>query len=267
MNTSSGSTSDRAENLARRAADHPWLERAARLGYAASGLIHLLIAWIALQVAFGGGGGSADQSGALAALASNGLGKALLWLVLVGFVGLGVWQISEAAVGEQEATDRGKAASKAVLYLALAWSTLSFLRGAGQSSSNQSQGFTAKLLDAPFGRVVVVLVGLVVIGVAGYHVWKGWTEKFLEDLQGSPGTWPRRAGRVGYIAKGVALAVVGGLFVLAGVHGSSQKATGLDGALKTLRDAAFGTWLLAAVALGLAAYGLYSFSRAKYAKV
>jgi len=103
--------------------------------------------------------------------------------------------------------------------------------------------------------------------VGAYHVWKGATEGFLRDLEKDPGTWPVRAGVVGYIAKGVALAVVGGLFGLAALHSNPKEAKGLDGALRALKDQPFGPGLLTAVALGIAAYGIYSFSRARHARV
>ena len=261
------------KQAASRASDHPALEAAARVGYATSGLLHLLIGWITLQVAFGGNGGkNADQSGALASLAGNGAGKAALWVGVVGFLGLAVWQLADAVVGhpggDKDAWGgRAKAAGKAVVYLALAWSAFQFARGRTSDSRSQSVDFTAKLLDKPGGRALVVAIGLAIIAVGVYHVHKGWTKKFLQDLQDHPGTWATRAGRIGYIAKGVALVIVGFLFAAAGVHEQAKEATGLDGALKSLRDEPFGPALLVVMAVGFAAFGLYSFSRAKHARV
>lgn len=255
------------ERAASRARDNPALEGAARVGFVVSGLLHLLIAWIALQVAFGGSGGKqADQSGALATLAGNGLGRALLWLAVAGFLGLALWQLTEAVVGPG-AADRLKAGGKLVVYLALAWSAFSFARGSSKNSRSQSVDFTATLLGKPGGRLLVILVGLGVLVVGAYHVYKGWTKKFLEDLSDHPGTWATWAGRVGYIAKGVALAIVGVLFVSAGVHKRAKEAAGLDGALKSLLDKPLGPVLLVAMAVGFAAYGLYSFARARHARV
>jgi hypothetical protein len=260
------------KQAASRAADHPALEAAARVGYATSGLLHLLIGWITLQVAFGGGGKNADQSGALASLAGNGAGKAALWVGVVGFAGLAIWQLTDAVIAhpgdDKDAWGgRAKAFGKAVVYLALAWSAFNFARGRSSNSRSQSVDFTAKLLDKPGGRALVVVIGLAIIGVGIYHVYKGWTKKFLEDLKDHPGTWATRAGRVGYIAKGVALVIVGFLFAAAGFHKEAKEASGLDGALKSLRDEPFGTVLLVVMAAGFAAYGLYSFARAKHAKV
>lgn len=261
------------KQAASRASDHPVLEGAARVGYAVSGLLHLLIGWITLQVAFGQGGKSADQTGALGSLAQNGLGKLLLWLAVVGFLGLAVWQVTDAVIGhpgdDKDAWGgRAKAAGKAAVYLALAWSAFNFARGRSSSSGNsQSQDFTASLLDKPGGRILVVVVGLGIIAVGAYHVHKGWTKKFLQDLEDNPGPWATRAGRFGYIAKGVALAIVGFLFCAAGVKEQAKEATGLDGALKSLRDEPFGPALLVVMALGFASFGLYSFARSRHAKV
>jgi hypothetical protein len=122
-------------------------------------------------------------------------------------------------------------------------------------------------MSKPAGGVLVIIVGLVVIGVGIYHVYKGWSRQFLRDLRSHPGGAVIAAGRFGYIAKGVALAVVGVLFVPAGVHNDPKQAGGLDKGLRTLLDAPFGKVLLVVVALGLAAYGIYSFGRARYADV
>jgi len=250
----------------------PVLQVGARIGYAVSGVLHLLIGWIALQVATSASGKSADQSGALQTLAGNSLGRLTLWLAVVGFLALGLWQLASALAaqpvpGSSALAVRVKGFAKAVLYLALAWTSLSTAKGNPSSSKAQSADFTASLLQHTGGRLLVAVIGLVVVGVGGYHVVKGWTKKFLQDLSGNPGIFATRAGVVGYIAKGIALAVVGILFVAAALQNSASKATGLDGALRSLRQQPFGPWLLTAVALGIAAYGLYSFARARHARV
>lgn len=247
------------------AGDNPIVEWGARVGYAANGLIHLVIGWLAVQVAFGEQG-KADQTGALGTLASQPFGAVLLWICMVGFVLLSIWQLTEVAT-RTETLDRGKAAAKAVLYAALAYTTFKFASGGRSSSSKQTKDFTATLMEQSFGQILVGLIGLVVIGVGGYHIYKGWKEKFLEDLQEHPGKWAVIAGKVGYIAKGVALIVVGFLFLTAAVKHKPGQSTGLDGALKELRDAPGGQFLLLAVGLGIALYGVYSFARARYADV
>jgi hypothetical protein len=242
------------------------------VGYAVSGVLHLLIGWIALQVAWSASAKSADQSGALQTVAGNIPGRLTLWVAVLAFLALALWQFAGALAlrtgGESSKwADKVKGLAKAVVSLVLAWTSLSFAKGQPSSSKAQSADFTATMLQHTGGRLLVAVIGMVVIGVGGYHMVKGWTKKFLQDLSGNPGILATRAGVVGYIAKGIALAVVGALFVIAAVQNSSSKATGLDGALRSLRQQPFGPWLLTAVALGIASFGLYCFARARHARV
>ncbi|WP_203567930.1 DUF1206 domain-containing protein [Aestuariimicrobium ganziense] len=255
-----------AEQTVSKAGDHPVVEWGARLGYAANGIVHLLLGWLAIQLALGSSSESADQSGAFGMLADNTLGKVLLIVAVVGFALLAIWQLTEAIRGP-ELTDRLKAGGKFIAYLAVGWSALGFVRASGSSSGDQTKDFTQKLMEAPGGVVLVVVVGLGVLGIGGYHIYKGWKRKFREDLRENPGEGIEKLAMFGYIAKGVALMVVGGLFIAAALDHDPEKARGLDGALKALLSAPGGQILLIVVGLGLAAYGLYAFARAKYAKV
>ena len=254
-------------------AQRSW-ELAARAGYAVSGVLHVLIGVLALRVALGSGGEQADQSGALSTVAGTPFGAVALWFAVVAFVALGAWQAATAihgGTGPGDASDRAKAAGRAVVYLALALATLSFARGGGSSASAQTADMTATLMGAPGGRVLVGAVGIAIIAVGLYHVYKGWKKRFLEDLRrlpsGTAGPVVRRLGMLGYVAKGVALAIVGGLFVTAAATADPSKSTGLDGALHTLRDQPAGVAMLVVVALGFVAYGTYSFVRARYGRI
>ncbi len=250
-------------------AERSW-ELGARAGYAVSGVLHVLIGLLALQVALGSGA-QADQSGAMSTIASTPFGGVVLWFAVLAFVALGAWQLATAVRGGGEASDRAKAAGKSVVYLALAFTAFTFARGGGSSSSSQTTDVTATLMSAPAGRFLVGAVGLAVVAVGVYHVYKGWTKKFLENLHrlpsGKAGPVVRRLGVLGYVAKGIALGVVGVLFLTAAVQANPSKASGLDGALHTLRDQPAGAVLLVIVALGFVAYGIYSFVRARYGRI
>lgn len=244
-----------------RAGDHPLLERGARLGYAAGGVLHLLLAWVTVRLAFGSGGQEADQQGALAQLGSEGAGRVLLVVLLAGFVLLALWQAVDA-IAHGDAADRAKAAGKAVVYAVLAATTVQVLAGAGSGGTP-----TAGLLGSVPGRVLVGLVGAGIVGVGGYHVVKGWRRTFLDDLRRHPGTAVERAGQAGYVGKGVALVVVGVLVIVAAIQADPERAQGMDVALHTLAGLPFGAALLCLIALGFACYGVYAFARARYAKV
>jgi hypothetical protein len=246
------------------------VEWGARLGYAILGVIHLLIGYIAIKVAWGVGGGSkeADSSGALQTLASSSTGPVLLWVGVVGFVLLAFWSVTEGIVRRHDTGDLVKLVSKGVMYGFFAWTTFKIVAlGQSSDSEQQTEGFAASLMGNTAGRLLVGVIGLVVLGVAGYHIYKGYEKKFLEDLEEHPGHWAVVAGRIGYIAKGAALLVVGFFFVYAAWTADPDKTQGLDGALKTFKEAPGGPVLLTIVALGIAAYGVYSFARARYARL
>jgi hypothetical protein len=66
------------------------------------------------------------------------------------------------------------------------------------------------------------------------------------------------------MAKGVAFAIVGGLFCYAAYTHQPKKSGGLDVALHKVLQQPFGQFLLLAIALGIACYGLFCFARARH---
>lgn len=262
------------QGMAERASRSRSFEWVARVGYVGSGVVHLLIAWIAGRVALGSSG-EADQTGALEQLGSTSGGNILLWVCAAGFAALALWQLVEAVLPHrgskrEQLGDRVKAVGKALVYGGLAVTAFRVVTGSGSGGEASSEA-TSTLMAAPAGRILVGLVGLVVLGVGVYHVYKGAKRKFREDLSGTGNREISSAvtvlGVVGYVAKGVALAVMGGLFLTAAVQADPNQPTGLDAALKALRDQPLGVVLLLVVAAGLAAYGLYSFARARYSRM
>ncbi|MFW2512191.1 DUF1206 domain-containing protein [Demequina sp. SO4-13] len=246
-------------------------EKAARAGYAVSGLVHLVLGVIIVQIPLSGEDQEADQSSALSSISESTFGGIALWGVTVAFVALAAWQAADAFRGSDK-SDRLKSAGKAVLYAALAFTAGSIAMGsAGSSGDSQAQGVVQALLEAPGGRFLVGALGLAILAGAGYHVYKGWTQKFREDLRPQSGSEVSTAvtatGTVGYVAKGVALAVVGVLFLLAAINSDAEEAQGLDGAIDSLLGVPGGQWIVALVGIGFAAYGLYSFARARYARM
>ncbi|MEE2032757.1 DUF1206 domain-containing protein [Rhodococcus chondri] len=266
-----------AASTAERAAQHPVLERFARAGYVGSGLVHLLIGYIAVRIAFGGEDGSADQSGAMAELAEQPGGRFVLWACVVVFVMMGIWRIAEATFGsasrpdavdpKDRAFDRIKALSLAVVYFAFALMAFGFARGNGSSSSEQNTSLTASLMESTLGKIALIVGALIIIGVGAYHVHKGATCNFVDDLKGSTGQAVRSLGLVGYVAKGLSIGVIGVLVILAVFQSQPDKAAGLDGAIKTLGAQPYGAVLLVVAGVGIAVYGLYSFVMARYAKM
>jgi uncharacterized protein DUF1206 len=267
MNTSTR-TAEQAHNS-------DWMDHAIRAGLVAYGVVHLLVGWLALQLAFGEKEDSASNSGALHYLAQQPMGGVLVWLIAVGMFLLVLWRLLEFAFGFRDESDdakrwRKRATSlfKAVIYGAIGWSAVQVATHSGGGGGG-TDSTTAKLMDLPGGQLIVGLVGLAIIGYGGSLVYRGWTEKFREHLDaqgqsGQDGSVYVLMGKVGYIAKGVAIAIVGGLFCYAAITHDPKKSGGLDQALQTVLEQPFGQVLLTAIALGIAAYGVFCFARAKH---
>lgn len=250
------------------------LEVLARAGFAASGLVHLLLGYLAIRVALHQGGKS-DQSGALAQVAKLPGGTIILWLTVIGLFALGLWLVIQAVLGIGSSSKKRwvrslVSASKAAAYVALGLTAAQTALGSATSSTSTSTNASASILTLPGGRILLVVVGLIAIGVGAYFVVKGSRRKFLDDIalpSGSTGRAITGLGILGYVAKGIAVFVVGILFIVAAATLDPQKASGLDGALKALAALPFGQVILIAVGVGLICYGAYSFARARFARL
>jgi hypothetical protein len=262
------------EQLGREAEQSDWLDHAVRAGLVAYGVVHLLIGWLAVQLALCDHSDSASAKGAMAELAQQPFGQALAWAVAIGLFLLVGWRVLEAAFGhrDEEGADRVRkrvgSAIKAVIYGAVAVIATRVAVGGGGSGGGE-ETMTAKLMDLPAGQWIVVAAGLAIIGYAANLGWRGWTEKFAEHLDaegklGTSGAAYLLLGKAGHIAKGVALALVGGLFIYAGVTHEPDKSGGLDEALRKVLQQPFGQVLLIAIGAGIACYGLFCFARARH---
>jgi hypothetical protein len=268
----------KAVDKVEQAGDSASLEVLARVGLIAFGLVHLLVGWLALLIAWGAAAGSADSSGALTTLADQPFGKIMLWLVAVGLIALALWQASEAIWsyrphdGARRVRMQVTGGAKAVIYAALGVSAASVALGSGSSSSQSQEQTTTGVLGWPGGQSIVVAAGLIIVGVGVASVIKGVRRSFDEEIDtASMPSAVRKGvgslGQVGYIAKGLALGVVGGLLSYAALTFDRQQGQGLDGALQKILAEPFGRFLLTAVAIGFAAFGLFAMLQARYRRM
>jgi hypothetical protein len=267
-----------ARTTAGKARNSRILEVSARAGFVGYGVLHLAVAWLAVQIAFGHATEEGSQSGAFRLLSHQPLGRPLLVVVVVGLLAMAAWQLLEAAVGNRAETggrrtaERVLSAARAVVYAALAWTALRVLTGTPTSSAGQQEHATAGVLAHPAGRVLVFIAALVVVGVGIGLFAYGVGRMFERKLQTGRMSYGIRKlvvglGQVGYIAKGIAFGIVGLLVAGAAVQRNAAKSNGLDGALHTLAGKPYGQVLLVAIAAGFAAFGLYCFFQSRYRKV
>ena len=266
-----------AKQAARSAHSSSTFRAVARVGYAVLGLLHIIIGSIAITIATGAGGGSADQSGAMSQIRETPFGLVVLWIIVIGLAALALFEIAQAFFAADSDGDdkkkwgrRVKHVGTAAAYIAVAVTALTYALGGSSSSSGSTQSLSAQLLATPGGVFVLVLIGLIVLGIGGAFVYKGATKKFEEKLH-LPSSKVRKAivafGIAGYIAKGIAVGVAGMLFIVAAFTQDPEAAGGLDGALQSLAQLPFGQIILWIVGAGLILYGLFCFARARYARM
>ncbi|SCL24611.1 protein of unknown function [Micromonospora rhizosphaerae] len=267
-----------AEAAASRTAHSRWLELLARVGFIGYGVVHLLFAWLALQIAFGKSGEEGNQNGALRTLGAQPFGKFLLITIAVGLFAMAIWQALEALFGHRTLRDKDRlferiaSVVRTVVFLWLAWTAVKVFQDASSNAANRQEALTEKLMASAGGRWLVGLAGLVIAAVGIGMVIYGLKKKFFRNLKTvemSPKAHKlaRRLGMAGYAARGVVIAVTGLLIVVAAVRYDPEKARGLDAALRTLRDQSYGPVLLTLMALGIAAFGVYCFLQSRYRKV
>ncbi|GAA5153282.1 DUF1206 domain-containing protein [Nocardioides marinquilinus] len=277
-----GQAARRGKAAADRAQSSDWTDRAAAAGFVAFGVVHLIIGWLALSLALGDREGSASSTGAFAQLAEQPFGKVLVWLLAVGMVLLAGWQALEAAVGHRGDDDDGDgpvsertrhrllSAGKAVVYLVIAISAVRVATGSSSGGSGGgSDSTTAKIMDMPGGQVLVGLIGLGIVAVGIGLLVIAYKESYLEKMDGAArsgrsGTVIRWLGRLGHVAKGVSLGIVGGLFLYAAFTHEADKSGGLDQALRTVLEQPYGPVLLGVIAVGYVGYGVFCLARARH---
>ena len=268
------------ERSARAALASPWVERLARLGLAARGVVYALIGLLAVQTAFGARSASriTDTRGVLQLVAQQ--SRALLWLLAVGLFGYALWRVVE---GIRDPEHRGRDAKglavragrvvSGLLHGGLAYAAVRIALGAGADRSpGGAQGWTADLMSKPFGRGLVAIAGLCVIGSGCAQIWKGWNEKFRRRLklqEMSPGEQRLaiQSGKLGMMARGVVFLLSGWCLLQAALRFDPGQARGLGGALEALARQPHGPWLLGLVALGLVAFGAHSLLLARYRRI
>jgi hypothetical protein len=254
-----------------------WVERAGRFGLGARGVVYCVLALLALALATGDRPEQTDHRGALQELAERGIGKALLVVLIAGFLAYAGWRLARAVRGEggdepnpaQRALDVGKAA----LYLGLAYSAVELLGGRESSGSEDEaqRAFTARLMtDHSWGRWAVGLVGGAVAAYGAWQVWRGLSQRFRDHLDETFGPTHEatvQLGVAGHAARGAVIVLIGWLVIRAAADFEPSQPVGVDAALREVLHAPYGRALAIGVALGLGAFGLYSFGEARYRQI
>lgn len=232
-----------------------------RVGFAARGLLYIVIAFLVI-----GAGRAEDPSGALQYLSQGG-GRLLLIVMAAGLIAYGMWRLADAAFnierheqGKKGAIERVGAAVSGLVHLLLAWQAIRLIRGVASAGDAQQQG-AQTALAWPGGPALLLAAGAVIAGVGVYQLVKAARATFLQHLEPRVASqpWALWTGRAGYAARGLVFLISGWFLVRAGLDENAQEAGGMADALAWLSSP-----LDFIVAIGLAGFGLFSLIEARY---
>jgi hypothetical protein len=255
----------------------PWVERLARLGYASKALLYGTIGLLAAEAALGSRGRVTDTRGALRTVEGLSFGGAFLLLIALGFFGYAGWRLVEAILDPEGRGTTPKALAlraglgvRGLIHGAFGVTALRLATGHGAGGGNQAKEWTARGFELPGG---VMLVGLAALGIAGYGVYqlyRAWASKLGHELRLSQApsglrSWIVGVSRFGIAARGVVFCLIGFLIARSVLRHDAAQAGGVRESLGTLAN--FGRWPFAAVAIGLAAYGVYELVNARYRNI
>ncbi|MDQ3748897.1 MAG: DUF1206 domain-containing protein [Acidobacteriota bacterium] len=277
--SSLGIVKEKAERISQSA--RGWIVPLARFGYAANGVVYIIIGALAALAAFTRGGRTTDSRGAFEEILSQSYGKLLLGAVAFGMAAYAIWRIVQAVKDTENEGSGAKGIARRIgyaviglIHIGLAYSAAQLIFGSGGGSRGDAapKEWTATLLAQPFGQWLVGAVGLGFIAFAVSQFYKAFTAKFREKLKTNEmsekaETFATRSGQAGLSARGMVFGIIGVFLIQAALHSNAGEARGLSGALRALEQQSYGQWVLGIVALGLVAYGFYMLVLARYRRI
>ena len=256
------------------------LELAARIGYGARGFVYLSAGILILLAALGVGD-TVGVKGVLEWLALRPLGRVWVFLVGLGLAAFVMWRVLQSVfdadhegVTEHGLRTRMGQAFSGMSYAGLTVAAFSLLVHTPDGDPSRegvvrSQEQAATVLSLPFGKWLLVGVGLTIFGIGLANISRAWREDFTEYLACSAKTCRRvePLARAGHVARGLAYLPLAVLVVMAGWRSSAADVTSFGSALEAVGRQPAGSWILGAAALGFIAFGAFSFIEARFRRI
>ena len=255
------------------------LERLARLGYASKAVIYAIVGVLAILAATNQGGRVTDTSGALRVVLNGPFGRILLVVLAAGLCGYALWRLLDAVrdpdrqgTGFKALVTRIGNVIRGLVYGALGIEAFRLFRGLGSSKGEDTQAWTARLLELPLGELLVGVVGAIIAVYGFSEVVDSFRGKYDEkvDTGAIPSGMRSRLvaiSRFGIGARGAIITTLGIFLIRAAVQHDPSEAVGTRGSMIELANAVEGRWLLALIAVGLLAYAVDQAVHARWRRI
>ena len=236
-----------------------------QLGFAARGLVYLLIGYLALTASRGDKG----PEGAMSWLQDVPLGVPLLYLSALGLLAYALYRLASLLIDVDNHGTSGKGVASRVghgasglMHLVLAWTAFQFAQGDKQSASGSgAEEAAGSLLTFSFGSLLLGLIGLGFFAAAAMQAKSAVTGSFMKRVAGNAPAFAKPLGHAGHAARAVVFAIIGWSLIRSAWFSSTTEVKTLGEAVSSL--AHDGT-IYTLVAIGLLLFGLFSLAIARY---
>ncbi|WP_299671716.1 DUF1206 domain-containing protein [uncultured Polaribacter sp.] len=249
-----------------------------KIGIITKGIVYSILGFLTLLAAIGSGGKISGKNEVISFLEDQTFGNILLILLCLGLYFYSFWKLYSAFLdGKKEGSDKAGIAKRigyffsGIIYGALATSTiLNFLDVSSNADLNTKRSATETLLQSASGVVVLYIVSVILLGVGVYQIYKGYSKKFLDDLNiGNEDSKQviEKTGIFGHIARGISFLIFAFFVFMALQKNESEQIKGIQGMFNFLQSFSWGNILMGLMAVGFICYGVYQYFLARFSSL
>ena len=256
--------------------DTPVLTNVARVGLIAKGIVYVILGTLGFMAAFeiaGQSNNDTNKTGVFTSIKEFPGGMFVLGLLAAGLLCYSLWRgiqtFSNTDDPEKKWSKRARYFFSGLVYLSLAFTAIQLIFKNRNDDGDKNQYWASQILDHPLGQWLIGLAALILAAVGIYQIYYGLSEKYKKHvqqlkLQSSGSILLLRSGKVGYISRGIVWLILAYLFLKAAIHDNSSEAGDTGKAFSFIEASTFGSFLLGGLGIGLIAYGVFNFIRARY---
>lgn len=248
------------------------IEKIQTLGQASKGVVYIIIGALTALAAFDMGGEKAGKSSVVEFLQNQPFGNFIVYLLAIGIIAYAVWRFYKAIADPKNKGDDPSGFAKRFGYICSGaiYGAFGFTLLSGGSGSGNSQHFVAQIMDKSYGPLLIGLTGIIIIGVGIYQIHKGYSGKYLEELNATHSdrrNLLNKSGKFGYMARGVVFGIIGYFVVQAASTGNADMIRGTQGVFSYLQGLSYGWLIMGVIAIGFLGHGIFMMFVARYSTV